>query len=130
MTWSTGAFLTTSSEQYYQGILKDLQEAYLLIEATTPTSAVGEIEKANKLAIIELLNVYSFQNLVDIFGDIPYSEAMDIEMISPKYDDDAEIYLDLISRVNAALSDLDDSEGSFGSADLIYGGDVTTMEKV
>jgi hypothetical protein len=115
--------------QYYQGILKDLQEAYLLIEATTPTSAVGEIEKANKLAIIELLNVYSFQNLVDIFGDIPYSEAMDIEMISPKYDDDAEIYLDLISRVNAALSDLDDSEGSFGSADLIYGGDVTQWKK-
>lgn len=116
-------------EQYYQGVLKDFQEASMLIEATTPTSAVGEAEKANKLAIIELLNVYAFQQLVDIFGDVPYSEALDIDMISPKYDDAATIYADLITRIDAALGDLDDSEGSFGSADLIYSGDVELWKK-
>jgi hypothetical protein len=116
-------------EAYYQGILKDFQEAVMLIEATVPTSAVGETEKANKLAIIELLVVYAYQNLVDIFGDVPYSVAMDIENISPAYDDAATIYADLITRIDNALSDLDASEGSFGPADLIYGGDVDLWKK-
>ncbi|MFN2313473.1 MAG: SusD/RagB family nutrient-binding outer membrane lipoprotein, partial [Bacteroidales bacterium] len=116
-------------EVYYQDILKNFQEATLLIEATVPTSAVGEAVKANKLAIIELLNVYAFQNLVDIFGDVPYTEALDIEKISPKYDDAAIIYADLIVRIDAALGNMDDTEGSFGSADLIYSGDVELWKK-
>ncbi len=114
---------------YYNGFLRDFQEAAILVENTTPTSSVGEIEKKNKLAIIDLLVVYSYQNLVDIFGNVPYTDALDIENISPKYDDAATIYQDLINRVNKALSDLDDSEGSFGSADLVYGGDVTLWKK-
>jgi hypothetical protein len=111
------------------GFLKDLKEAYSIIEAITPTSDIAEAEKANKLAIIELLTVYAFQNLVDIFGDIPYSEALNIDNIAPKYDAAATIYQDLITRVNNALADLDDSQGSFGSADQIYGGDVALWKK-
>jgi hypothetical protein len=70
---------------YYNGFLRDFQEAAILVENTTPTSSVGEIEKKNKLAIIDLLVVYSYQNLVDIFGNVPYTDALDIENISPKY---------------------------------------------
>jgi hypothetical protein len=114
---------------YYRGFLKDFKEATEIITKNVPTSAVGEIEKANKLAIIELLNVYAYQNLVDIFGNIPYTEALDIANIAPKYDDAATIYADLIARVDAALADLDDSQGSFGSADLVYGGDVASWIK-
>jgi hypothetical protein len=120
-------------EEYYQGVLKDLQEAALIIDAALPDAgedpATHETEQSNKLAIIELLNVYAFQNLVDIFGDVPYSEALDIERISPKYDDAATIYADLIARIDAALADMDDSEASFGEADLIYGGDVELWKK-
>lgn len=111
------------------GFLKDFKEAAELIGATTPTSAVGETVKANKLAIIELLTVYAFQNLVDIFGNVPYSESLDVDNIAPKYDDAFTIYQDLITRVNDALAKLDDSEGSFGSADQIYGGDVALWKK-
>ena len=111
------------------GFLKDFKEAATLIEATTPTSTVGETEKANKLAIVELLTVYAFQNLVDIFGNVPYTEALDVDNIAPKYDDAATIYQSLITRVNDALTKLNVSEGSFGSADLIYGGDVALWKK-
>ncbi|HJZ41500.1 MAG TPA: SusD/RagB family nutrient-binding outer membrane lipoprotein [Bacteroidales bacterium] len=115
--------------EYYRGFLRDFQEATRLITESEPASAVGETEKTNKLAIIELLVCYSYQQLVDIFGDIPYSQAMNIDVIDPAYDDAASIYTDLISRINAALTALDDSEGSFGSADLVYGGDVTAWKK-
>ncbi len=111
------------------GFLKNLQEATEIITQTATTSAIGEAEKANKLAIIELLNVYAYQNLVDIFGNIPYNEALDIDKIDPAYDDAFTIYQDLIARVDAALGILDPTEGSFGSSDLIYGGDVAAWIK-
>lgn len=115
--------------EYYRGFLKDFKEASEIITKTVPTSAVGQTEKTNKLAIIELMTVYAYQNLVDIFGNVPYSEAMDITNIAPAYDDAATIYTDLIERIDAALADLDDSQGSFGSADLVYGGDVASWIK-
>lgn len=114
---------------YYRGFLKDFKQASDLITNTKPTSAVGEIEKTNKLAIIELLIVYSYQNLVDIFGNVPYTEALDITNIHPVYDDAATIYQNLITRLDASLAKLNASEGSFGSADLIYGGDVALWKK-
>jgi hypothetical protein len=117
--------------QYYNGFLKDFKEAAAIIEAKTPTGSVGdgEKEKANKLAIIDLLTVYSYQQLVDIFGNIPYSEASDIKRIAPVYDDAFTVYTDLLSRVNADLAKLDVSAGSFGSADLFYAGSVSKWIK-
>lgn len=117
--------------EYYAGILEDLNEAQKLIGGRTPTGSAGDglKEQANKLAIIELLTVYSYQNLVDVFGDIPYSEAMDITNIAPKYDDAFTIYKDLLLRVDNALSNLDVSAASFGSADLYYDGKVTNWIK-
>jgi hypothetical protein len=114
---------------YYRGFLKDFDEASKIITASVPTSDIGEVEKTNKLAIIELLNVYAYQNLVDIFGNIPYTEAMDIKKIHPVYDDAATVYQSLITRLDAAMAKLDAAEGSFGSADLIYGGDVASWKK-
>jgi hypothetical protein len=114
---------------YYRGFLRDYQEATKIIGETAATSTIGEVEKANKLAIIELLVCYSYQELVDIFGDIPYSQALDVENISPVYDKAADIYADLISRVTAATAALDPAQGSFGGADIIYGGDVAAWVK-
>jgi hypothetical protein len=107
------------------GFLKDFKEATDIISKTVPTSTIGETEKSNKLAIIEILTVYAYQNLVDMFGNVPYSEALDITKIHPVYDDAATIYQDLIARLDAALGTLDPAEGSFGGADLIYSGDVS-----
>ena len=53
--------------EYYRGFIRDYQEATKIITETAATSAIGETEKANKLAIIELLVCYSYQHLVDIF---------------------------------------------------------------
>jgi hypothetical protein len=114
---------------YYRGFLRDFQEATKIITATEATSAVGQVEKANKLQIIELMVCYSYQELVDIFGDIPYSQALDVNNIAPVYDKAADIYADLISRVTAATAALDPSQGSFGAADIIYNGDVASWIK-
>lgn len=120
---------------YFRRSLKDLDEAALVIEAT-PIVSVSEEDKAqqlqvktNKLQIIELLNVFIYQRLVDINGMVPYSEALDIDNVYPKYEDGFEIYEDLIKRLDAALSNMDAGEASFGSADLFYEGNVAAWIK-
>lgn len=107
--------------------LRDLDEAAKLIPEETGPTEVPTIQ--NRLAIIELLKVYTFGQLVDVFGSVPYFEALDIDNVYPSYDDGDVIYADLITRIDAALAQLDPSEGSFGSADLFYGGDVAAWIK-
>jgi hypothetical protein len=99
-----------------------------LIQESTDVGNIPE-EQANKLAVIELLVCYTYQNLVDMFGDVPYTEALDIENLSPVYDDAATIYNDLITRVKAAIGQLNPAFGSFGTADFIYNGDVAQWQK-
>ena len=108
---------------FYRDVLMDFKEATRLIteKQYLPTEAAL---KKNQLAIIEILNVYTWQRMVDQWGNIPYSEALDIENTLPKYDDAVTIYKDLFKRLDAAIKNLDAGSGSFGSADIIYGGDV------
>jgi len=109
---------------YYRNVLKDFDEAAKLIAEEETLNNAEVIAKQNRLHIIELMMVYSYQRLVDIFGNIPYSDALDLEKVLPAYDDAFTIYQDLIARVNTALAGLDDSGGSFGGQDIINGGDV------
>ncbi len=110
---------------FYKDILRDFQEAAVLIAEEEYSAPEDIAAKKNRLAIIEVLNVYSYNRLVDMFGDIPYTEALDVDATTtPKYDDAAGIYTDLFARLDAAIADLDASNGSYGSADIFNGGDV------
>ncbi len=115
---------------FYRRVLNNLKIAQANIEAVKALTDAESVTKANKLAIIELLRAYSYQRLVDIFGNVPYTDALKIsETLSPKYDDAATIYKDLMSRVDAALGNLNVDGSSFGSADLYYKGDVAKWKK-
>lgn len=113
----------------YRDVLNDLQESKRLTSERETTPAFTETIKQNQIAVIELLEVYTWHVIVDTFGDVPYSEALQgIGNLSPKYDDDAAIYTDLFARLDAALAKLT-SGASFGGADLIYDGDVSSWKK-
>jgi hypothetical protein len=112
----------------YLRVLKDLKEAAEIIDGTA-VIPFEEPAKQNKLQIIELMNIYVYSHLVDVFGSVPYTEALDIENVYPKYDAGSDIYADLFVRLNAALAKLDAGVGSFGSSDLYYGGDVASWIK-
>lgn len=107
---------------YYRNILADLKEAGIVIAAESVLSEDAAIEKQNRLFIINLLEAYCYNRLVDVFGNIPYTEALDINNISPAYDDAFTIYKDLINKVDTSLAGLDVSHGSFGENDLYFAG--------
>lgn len=113
----------------YKDVLKDLDEAAKIIEATELLPTDDPVEKANKMEIIEILNVFTYCVLVETFGDVPYSEALDIEILLPKYDDGFTIYKDLLIRLDAAMNNLDPAHGSFGVEDNMYQGNVAQWIK-
>jgi hypothetical protein len=107
----------------YLRVLKDLDEAKSLIETTEVLSS-EEAAKNNKLQIIEMMNVYVYAHLVDAFGAVPYTDALNIDNVYPTYDSGEDIYADLFSRLDAAIDAMDPEAGSFDDADIYYEGDA------
>ncbi|PWN70064.1 SusD/RagB family nutrient-binding outer membrane lipoprotein [Chryseobacterium phosphatilyticum] len=84
--------------------------------------------RANKLATLEIEEIFIWENLVDTYGDVPYSEAFKPdEILTPKYDDAKTIYLDLIKRIDAVTATI--KPAATGYADLVYGGNMTKWRK-
>lgn len=111
----------------YLGVLINLQESKEVIESTVQTP-MNSVALQNQLSILEILRVYSYSKLVESFGNIPYSEALDVNNISPAYDDAETIYLDLLGKLNIALDNMDESGASW-SDDLMYDGNTKLWKK-
>ncbi|KAA6322335.1 hypothetical protein EZS27_028110 [termite gut metagenome] len=116
-------------QHYYREALKDLLEAETIISTTEYPLDPSPKIKENKLHIIALVRAYAFQQLVDIFGAVPYGEALDIDNVYPAYEAGDAIYKDLINKVDAAVKGLDTGYGAFGSADLYYSSDINKWIK-
>jgi hypothetical protein len=85
-------------------------------------------------AIAKIMQVYIYQNLVDCYGNIPYSEALktDEGILKPKYDDQKTIYEDLIVQLDTAMNLITKSPADadeVGEYDMIYGGDMALWKK-
>jgi hypothetical protein len=120
----------TYSGRLYRDVLLPLKDAQTLLEALNVPTEAAINQKKNQLAMMEVLNVYTFQVLVDAFGNVPYSEAlMGSDNSRPKYDDAYTIYKDLLVRINKAITDLDENWDGFGTADVLYGSDIALWKK-
>jgi Starch-binding associating with outer membrane len=109
----------------YRDVLRDLKESYQVTQKEVAATNDAIKTKENRLAIIEILNVFTYSILVDSFGNVPYSEALSPDLHpSPKYDDAKEIYTDLFARLDDAISKLDSDYEGFDEYDFIYGGDI------
>ncbi len=111
-------------QRIYRDALVDMKEARRIISAEETNAATAPVQK-NKLAVITVNEVHMWMTLVDLFGNIPYSQALDFENPNPVYDDAKTIYYDLISKLDQAISDLDVSAASFpANEDLVNQGDT------
>ena len=111
-------------EELFRDVLKNLKESKTLVTGL-------EKVKVNKLAILELYEIYTNYVLVTSFGDIPYSEALDIDILNPVFDNQKDIIDDLLTRINVNVIDkFDTSEVGFSSSeDIVYGGDISKWKK-
>ncbi|MBK6265231.1 SusD/RagB family nutrient-binding outer membrane lipoprotein [Marivirga sp. S37H4] len=116
----TDATFNTAWGQLYAGAINDLQ---IIIDESP--------ELPNYRAQARIMKAYYFQMVADLWGDVPYSEALKgVEgNITPGYDDQMAIYTDLIEELDLAISEIDEEGAVIASEDLLAGGDMLLWEK-
>lgn len=81
--------------------------------------------------IAKILKAYEYSLVVDVWGDVPYTEAQQLTAnTQPKYDDDATIYPKLITLLSDAITELNATSSNLtpGSNSVIYTGTYATIK--
>jgi hypothetical protein len=118
----TTNFYSTVFETSYVSILKNL--TYVL-NYEDPT---GAVDYGAYKAMATTLRGFQYQYLVDLYGDVPYSEAnLRSANTTPKYDDAETVYKAVIDELTAAANlalNLEVNAEDPGASDIIFGGDM------
>ncbi|MQP25555.1 SusD/RagB family nutrient-binding outer membrane lipoprotein [Flavobacterium sp. LMO8] len=87
----------------------------------------------NHKAIAKIMKSFYFQYLVDIYGDVPYSQAhLGVASPFPTYDDDQAIYRDLIVQLDSAIDMINNAPSTtvaVGAEDVMLAGDMSSWIK-
>jgi hypothetical protein len=108
---------------------------------TTYASVISEADAMENLAIAEgntnlqavamIMKASGFQFLTDLYGPIPFTEALDPAILKPAYDDEATVYEGIIAMYTEAADLLASGTGEIvSSSDLFYGGDASKWRKL
>ena len=112
----------------YRDVIMDFDRSIALMrqQATDPALLEGDkIAYTNKIAIAKIFRAYTFSALVNTYGDIPYTEALQgAGNTTPVYDNQKDVYYALLDTISTSIKEMDVNGGSFGDADIIYGGDM------
>ncbi len=97
----SGQNTSTSYTQLYQKVIQNT--------STVRTKAMEQKEWGTYLAAT-VIRAYAFQLLVDMYGETPYSESMDISKTAPKFDDGQVVYEGILAELDEALSKVNESD--------------------
>ncbi|MBC5864163.1 SusD/RagB family nutrient-binding outer membrane lipoprotein [Flavobacterium turcicum] len=114
-------FYATIFETSYGSIFRDLTYVQKYEGSNIDYSAYK--------AIATILKGYQYQYLVDLYGNVPYSEANQrLNLITPKYDDAQTVYKAVIDELTAAATlslNLPANAENPLAKDIMNGGDMT-----
>ena len=114
-------YLSQEFNTAYQSIMREPMTDLKRIKTMS-----AEDENKGYYFVAEALSIFTWQIITDVWGDMPYFEALraDEGILHPKQDTGAAIYEDLMVRVNALLeTDLSGSSIS-PESDFIFEGDL------
>jgi len=120
---NTTSFLTGNTwRMYYTEVLGNL----LLVENDAKEAGAP---RNNVAAIAVILKALSFYELSSIWGDIPFSQALEgQEFPSPEFDNQETVFNGVVTLLDEAIGLIDaiPAEGVFSvsTGDIIYGGDM------
>lgn len=88
----------------------------------------------NQIAVAKIMSAYGFMVLTDVWGDIPYSQALQAEnggeYLTPAFDSQKAVYDGILKDLDDAVAMMDKGAiNGFGEEDLVYGGDMDRWEK-
>jgi hypothetical protein len=108
------------------------QRAYA--NCLTDLKFLSKSESAAYRGVSKVLTAYIYQGLVDHFGDVPFSEAVsgeiaDGSILTPAFDDAADIYSALADMLDEALEEFSIASDDIGDDDVLFQGDLTAWVK-
>lgn len=91
----------------------------------------AQAEEANHYeGVGQILMAYNLGMAVDAWGQVPYSEAFNFVTVTPSYDDDAQLYEEVLGLLDAGIANLSaETNASIGDDDFIYGGNAENWIK-
>ncbi|MFN7115467.1 MAG: SusD/RagB family nutrient-binding outer membrane lipoprotein [Saprospiraceae bacterium] len=110
----------------YTGPLKDIDG---LIAANSSQTGSPQY-----LGIAQLLKAYAYATLVDLFGDVPFSEAVKGDatdkILNAKFDDDAAVYAECFKLIDEGIKNVNSTFRPVPvTGDLIYNGNTDRWAK-
>lgn len=110
--------------KYYRDVLKHTTD----VKHMTRDDEVS----ANLFHMARILHSYGAMVLTDTYGDVPYSEAgvgfLEGE-ITPVYDTQEAIYLDILSELEQATNGLT-AQGNIETGDILYDGNIDQWKRL
>jgi hypothetical protein len=106
----------------YAGVLRDLKAIVDKSRVSGDSMYVG---------VSQILMAQTFSYLTDMYGDIPFTDALNgTASIAPKYDKQEVIYPAIIKMIEAGVANVKSTVGRKpGSDDVIYSGTMASWEK-
>lgn len=86
----------------------------------------------NHKAIAKIVKSFYFQYLVDLYGDIPYSQAHNPLNPTPVYDNAQTVYRNLVSELDAAIEMIDNAPAgtkAVAGEDPVFAGNMANWKK-
>jgi hypothetical protein len=108
-------------KNYYESVISDAK--------TMQDLAIQEGNDCTE-GVALVLQAYGYSYLTDLFGSIPFSQAINASILSPKYDEQEDVYAGIFRMLDKADSLFTVADGSITeSSDLIYAGSVDKWQK-
>ncbi|MBT1699931.1 SusD/RagB family nutrient-binding outer membrane lipoprotein [Fulvivirgaceae bacterium PWU4] len=85
---------------------------------------------ANYVAIAKIMKGYNYLLLVDLWGDVPFDDALQgTNILTPKYEDDAIVYDKALASIDAGIAAIDADGETPGDDDIYFHGDMEAWHK-
>lgn len=122
-------FRQETTNGYYRNtyfILQNFQDIINLnTNADTKAAMTVYGDNAVQIATAKLMQIWTIELLAETFGDIPYTEALQIKAIlQPKYDKQSTLFPKLLADAKTAVDALKTASNGWVQGDVMFGGDI------
>ncbi len=104
----------------------------VITDARVMTTIAEEANAYHHIGVAKLAEAMNMSLLIDLFGNVPYSQAWDKNNFKPVYDNAEDVYAASLALIQEAITQFNKTDPGVAldaSNDLIHGGNVTKWIK-
>jgi len=124
VTWTATTGNITSYQTWFDEVGSNLNDMY------TSAQAKGAYDY---MACADVFSAMGFMEMLDLYGEMPYKQALTPNIPSPAYDSGSTIYYGCMAKLNEAIGLFKQAQGpnapSFAAGDMWLGGNPTQWIK-